>query len=135
MARRLFCLATALVLASAWCLSGREARGQLYQWASSGGAPNAYVPAQYPDGTALTLYPSPRPAPPLVGYTYVPYEPLAPHEFLYTHHRTYDRCNPGNGVTHTSVLWWHQPNLCPFPGHRWLPPINNCPPAKPSYRP
>ncbi len=53
------------------------------------------------------LYPCPRPTPPLVGQTYVTYQPLDPHEFLYRHHRTYYRDNgPYAGVTKTYVCWW-----------------------------
>ena len=35
-----------------------------------------------PDGTVgAKLYPCPRPTPPLIGHTYITYEPLNPHEF------------------------------------------------------
>ena len=53
------------------------------------------------------LYPCPRPTPPLVGQTYITYQPLDPHEFLYRHHRSYYRDNgPYAGVTHVHVCWW-----------------------------
>jgi hypothetical protein len=53
------------------------------------------------------MYPCPRPTPPLVGQTYITYQPLDPHEFLYRHHRTYYRDNgPYAGVTRTHVCWW-----------------------------
>ncbi len=53
------------------------------------------------------LYVSPRPTPPLVGHTYITYQPLMPHEFLYYHHRSYYRDNgPYAGVTRTYV-WWY----------------------------
>jgi hypothetical protein len=58
----------------------------------------ASVPAQ--------LYISPRPVPPLVGHTYITYQPLEPHEFLYHHKRTYYRYYPRGGHTVTSVRWW-----------------------------
>ena len=46
------------------------------------------------------MYLSPRPTPPLVGHTYITYQPLMPHEFLYRHHRSYYRDNgPYAGVT------------------------------------
>ncbi len=49
----------------------------------------------------------PRPTPPLVGHTYITYQPLMPHEFLYRHHRCYYRDNgPYAGVTKTWVCWW-----------------------------
>jgi hypothetical protein len=50
------------------------------------------------------LYLSPRPIPPHVGHTFITYQPLYPHEFLYTHHRTYHRYyNGGQGLNRTSV--------------------------------
>ena len=43
----------------------------------------------------------------LVGHTYITYQPLMPHEFLYRHHRCYYRDNgPYAGVTKTWVCWW-----------------------------
>lgn len=65
---------------------------------------NYYAQPGY-GGLGAQMYPSPRPAPPLVGHTYVTYQPLMPHEFLYQHHRTYYRKNPGAGWTRTSVTW------------------------------
>ena len=51
------------------------------------------------------LYPCPRPTPPLVGHTYVTYQPLMPHEFLYTHHRVYKTKHEDAPPTRTSVHW------------------------------
>ncbi len=56
-------------------------------------------------GLGATLYPSPRPTPPLVGHTQVTYQPLMPHESLYPHYRTYRRQNPDGGWTRTRVIW------------------------------
>jgi hypothetical protein len=71
---------------------------------------NYYVPPVACDGTGAVgaqLYISPRPTPPLVGHTYITYQPLMPHEFLYKHHRWYYRDNgPYAGVTRTRVWWW-----------------------------
>jgi hypothetical protein len=72
---------------------------------------NYYVPpvasSCYPGTIGAELYPCPRPTPPLVGQTYITYQPLDPHEFLYRHHRTYYRDNgPYAGVTKTYVCWW-----------------------------
>jgi len=64
---------------------------------------NYYVPPV--GGVATQLYVSPRPTPPLVGHTYITYQPLMPHEFLYPHCRYYSRCHPGGGWTHTMVIW------------------------------
>jgi len=73
-----------------------------YTWNNCGAIPAA-------------LYVSPRPVPPHVGHTYITYQPLYPHEFMYTHHRTYHRYyNGGQGLNRTSVHYrysafgeWH----------------------------
>ena len=69
---------------------------------------NYYHPG-YPHGAPAQLYLAPRPTPPLVGHTYITYQPLMPHEFLYKHHRTYHRYHAGkpgyHGYTRTMVLW------------------------------
>jgi hypothetical protein len=75
---------------------------------------NYYVPGNPPAQAFL----SPRPTPPLVGHTYVTYQPFYPNEFLYHHHRTYYRCDGVHHlpVTKTSVCWksgllpWHRHN-------------------------
>lgn len=55
-------------------------------------------------GLGAELYVSPRPVPPHVGHTYITYQPLMPHEFLYAHHRTYHRYyNGGQGLNRTHV--------------------------------
>ncbi|HBO43814.1 MAG TPA: hypothetical protein DD670_07765 [Planctomycetaceae bacterium] len=68
---------------------------------------NYYVP---PDnsGVGAELYVSPRPAPAMVGHTWITYQPLMPHQFLYTHKRHYVRQNPGAGVTITKVRYGHR---------------------------
>jgi hypothetical protein len=59
-------------------------------------------------GLGAELYVSPRPVPQHVGHTYMTYQPLYPHEFLYPHHRTYHRYyNGGQGLNRTSVHWKH----------------------------
>lgn len=93
---------------------------------------NYYVPPGGCGGTAAQLYVSPRPTPPLVGHTYVTYQPLMPHEFLYPHSRTYVRRNPGSGLTVTKVWWdrdwWNlnyllRPPRPVYPSHcrKWEP--------------
>ena len=71
---------------------------------------NYYVPPRACNGygaMGAEMYISPRPTPPLVGHTYITYQPLMPHEFLYRHHRCYYRDNgPYAGVTKTWVCWW-----------------------------
>jgi hypothetical protein len=57
-------------------------------------------------GLGAELYISPRPVPAHVGHTYITYQPLMPHEFLYTHHRTYHRYyNGGQGLNRTHVSY------------------------------
>lgn len=71
-------------------------------------------------GLGAELYLSPRPVPPHVGHTYITYQPLYPHEFLYDHHRTYHRYyNGGQGLNRTSVKW--KASLWPS---KW--PANTC---------
>jgi len=65
-------------------------------------------------GVGAELYLSPRPVPAHVGHTYITYQPLMPHEFLYHHHRTYHRYyNGGQGLTRTHVKYGvsHVPNF------------------------
>ena len=71
---------------------------------------NYYVPPAGGSTVGVQLYPSPRPTPPLVGHTYVTYQPLMPHEFMYHHHRTYHRTyDDGRGLTRSSVHWYCPP--------------------------
>lgn len=57
-------------------------------------------------GTPVQLYVGPRPTPPLVGHTYITYQPLMPHEFLYHHHRKYYKYYRDGGHT-TACIRWH----------------------------
>jgi hypothetical protein len=52
------------------------------------------------------MYPCPRPTPPLVGHTYVTYQPLMPQEFLYKHCRVYRTQHDDAPRTTTHVHWW-----------------------------
>ncbi len=65
---------------------------------------NYYTAPGY-GGMSAELYLCPRPTPPLVGHTYITYQPLMPHEFLYKHSRTYVRHTPGEGWTRATVTW------------------------------
>ncbi len=68
---------------------------------------NYYVGPGYNGvGTPAQLYLSPRPTPPLVGHTYVTYQPFMPHEYLYKHHRLYVRVHPDGSGTRTKVSWY-----------------------------
>ncbi len=42
-------------------------------------------------GVPVQMYPCPLPVPQRVGHTYITYQPLLPHEFMYPHSRTYHR--------------------------------------------
>lgn len=66
---------------------------------------NYYSPGRCASATAA-MYPSPYPVPPLVGYTYITYQPLMPHEFLYHHHNSYHRYyNNGQGLNVTRISY------------------------------
>jgi hypothetical protein len=68
---------------------------------------NYYVGPSVYGGQPAQLYISPRPTPPFVGHTYITYQPLLPHEFLYKHYRWYARFNVSDcGANHTKVCWW-----------------------------
>lgn len=64
-----------------------------------------YVGGGRRGGVPAEMYPCPLPVPEYVGHTYVTYQPLMPHEFLYPHGRTYVRA--GQNITHVS--WKHRP--------------------------
>ena len=66
---------------------------------------NFYVPPVGYQSVGAALYPCPRPTPPLVGWTYITYQPLMPQEFLYHHHRTYTYYHSDGEKTRTSVTW------------------------------
>ncbi len=104
----------ALLAATMWFVMAGAAHAQSYGapgWASP--EPNYYAMPTGPEGLTAALYPCPRPTPPLIGETYITYEPLAPQEFLYLHHRCYKTCNCGQ-VTRTSVTYGH---------HAMFPPL------------
>jgi hypothetical protein len=65
---------------------------------------NHYVPP-VGGGVGVQLYPCPRPTPPLVGHTYITYQPLMPSEFLYKHKRIYRTVHEDAPPTRTSVRW------------------------------
>jgi hypothetical protein len=93
----------AAVLGVAWTLAASEALAI---------KPAAPVSANYyvADATApAALYVSPRPVPPMVGHTYITYQPVMPHEYLYTHHRVYVTRHPDAPRTVTCVSWSHRP--------------------------
>ena len=64
---------------------------------------NYYVPGNPPAQAFIC----PRPTPPLVGHTYLTYQPFYPNEFLYLHHRSYCRYDGQHilPVAKTNVSW------------------------------
>lgn len=86
---------------------------------------NYYVAPTYPQGVPAQMYVSPRPVPPHVGWTWYTYQPLYPHEYLYTHQRNYWSYNPGGGYTRTRVKWGHNPlnQLNPVTGRAPFRPV------------
>lgn len=66
---------------------------------------NYYVPPTGPGTVGAQLYVCPRPTPPMVGHTYITYQPLMPHEFLYKHCRHYTTVHPDAPNTRTTVHW------------------------------
>ncbi len=65
---------------------------------------NYYV-GPCPCGTAAQMYVAPQPVPANVGHTYVPYQPLMPHELMYKHTRSHYAHTPGAGWTRSKVRW------------------------------
>jgi hypothetical protein len=51
------------------------------------------------------MYPSPRPVPPHVGWTYTTYQPYMPQEYLYRHTRTHYAHVPGAGWSRAKVRY------------------------------
>ena len=58
-----------------------------------------------PPGVPAQLYISPRPTPPLVGHTWITYQPLMPHEFLHVHNRNYYRYSRDGSYNETRIRW------------------------------
>ena len=89
----------------------------------SGGPKNLFAQYYTQPGASQShagMYPAPHPVPRKVGHTYYTYQPLMPHEMMYTHSRNYYKyhagpdsfychgCNGsggGSGLTKTTVKW------------------------------
>jgi hypothetical protein len=89
------CFATAAESRAADCGESAQRQDLFYNYyvAPGGGG----VPAQ--------LYLCPRPTPPLVGHTWITYQPLMPHEFLYHHKRKYEFYHGDGSVTRTKIRY------------------------------
>ena len=126
MAKKWICVALTLAL-PALALAPSETKAAMPAGYGAVEAPNYYVSSADNGGVTAALYPSPRPTPPLVGQTYITYEPLSPHEFLYQHHRSYARENPDGKITRVHVSWHHHFEL--GPSLMWGTPALLTPPA------
>jgi hypothetical protein len=106
---------------------------------SRGSLPNYLFSQYYTQGGVSTahaeMYPAPHPVPRHVGHTYYTYQPLMPHEMMYTHSRNYynyyagpevfyrDMCGGrrypgGSGLTKTTVKWQNGcMHMGPLPGN------------------
>lgn len=104
------CAAGALILTlfcAAVAATASSARGEVIRHGTAGDLfYNYYSPPVGDESVGARLYTCPRPAPPLVGHTYITYQPLMPHEFLYKHHRVYKTQHNDSLRTRTSVFWW-----------------------------
>ena len=85
-------------------------------WTQSASAQDYYANApqlfanQYTQGNAnqatAEMYVAPVPTPAWVGHTYYTYQPLYPHEMMYTHHRRYHSYyDNGRGLNSTRVRY------------------------------
>ncbi len=108
--KKLLALLGAAVLAAVWCFgpgTTSQAQAELVRHSTSGDLfYNYYAPPAGEGGVSAKLYPCPRPTPPLVGHTFITYQPLLPHEMLYKHHRVYRTQHEDAARTRTSVRWW-----------------------------
>ncbi len=98
----------AVVLAACWLCLGTTAPAQATSVRHSTAGDLFYnynVPPAGYGSVGAKMYPCPRPTPPLVGHTYVTYQPLMPQEFLYHHHRVYKTKHDDAPKTRTSVRW------------------------------
>lgn len=112
-------------LAADQCVAQRN--GQEYLFAQ-------YYTQQGASSAQAEMYPAPHPVPAHVGGSHYTYQPLMPHEMMYTHSRNYynyyaspasfysDMCGghgrgPGYGLNKTSVRWQSGTNsIAPLPG-------------------
>lgn len=115
MFRVLACWAVAAVLAAGSIELGAQEPGSAQYYPSptydpAGSLPtldyNYYYPSYATGQHAARLYLAPRPVPPHVGYTWITYPPLAPHEFLWVHNNAYIRYHADGGYTITTVRRW-----------------------------
>lgn len=104
--KRYHSLAAVAAVAVAWGTSGL-AEATAYEHggpvrATLGAAMKRHTTGNLP---GESIYPAPRPTPPWVGHTYIPYQPFAPHEFLHPHYDVYRRFHAQGGWTTTRVRY------------------------------
>ena len=115
--RTVVLLAAAVVLTTAFATQAQaQPPGRLHQaWCNpySEGYGGDLFYNQYWQGYCdrpVAMYIAPYPTPPLVGHTYVTYQPLMPQEYLYKHHRSYHSYyNGGRGLNRTWVSYGANP--------------------------
>lgn len=113
-----FAMATAIAAVAVVGFVSAPAMAQDY-----GGPKNLFAQYYTQGGASQShagMYPAPHPVPRKVGHTYYTYQPLMPHEMMYTHSRNYYKyhagpesfychgCNGsggGSGLTKTTVKW------------------------------
>ncbi len=67
---------------------------------------NYYQSANAGATHAAKMYPAPHPTHPVTGQTYFTYQPFLPHEYMYTHNRSYYRMyNLNRGFNRTHVTY------------------------------
>jgi hypothetical protein len=69
------------------------------------------------------MYLAPRPVPAYVGHTYYTYQPLLPHEHMYSHVRNYSHSHPGNECTSGSTT---KTKVVYFSGAKHLGHLPHC---------
>lgn len=104
MFRRLCLIAlVGVALSVAWTLDAGQAQATDLVYFNGG---YGYYVQPGPGVLGAQLYLCPRPTPPLVGHTYITYQPLAPHEFMYKHKRRYRVVHPDDSRTWVKVKWY-----------------------------
>ncbi len=69
-----------------------------------------YYTHGYSNGVNAQMYVSPQPVPPFVGHTFMTYQPLEPHQYLYWHKDTYhNHYDGGRGLNRTRAVYYSPP--------------------------
>ena len=103
----IFFAVAALIVGGVLLVATGQARAEMFRHSTPGDLfYNFYSPPVGYGSVGAQLYPCPRPTPPMVGHTYVTYQPLMPHEFLYKHHRVYKTVHSGRRTPAPACAWW-----------------------------